>query len=198
MVKSRVDYIRTVWVPVLHGCECEEALSAACRLTADVVLVGMVYVPPGQPLSAGAYEARQVRRRLRALSGGPQVRYKAQVLVSHHSWTDLITAIAADEPDLLLLEWPCQIEALHVTAAEVLTRPPCDIALVRGPVPDQIRHVLVPVRGGPHAELALRVGLSANPIDITALHLTPKQKGESDAPFRGLEQIFKSLPEIKT
>jgi glucosyl-3-phosphoglycerate synthase len=109
-----------------------------------------------------------------------------------------MTAIAADEPDLLLLEWPCQIEALHVTAAEVLTRPPCDIALVRGPVPDQIRHVLVPVRGGPHAELALRVGLSANPIDITALHLTPKQKGESDAPFRGLEQIFKSLPEIKT
>ena len=198
MVKNRVDYLRTVWVPVLHGCEGEAALKAARRLAADVVLVGVVCVPPDQPLSAGAYEARQVRRRLRALSGGEQVRFKAQVHVSHQPWADLMKAIVADEPDLLLLEWPCQLDALHVTAAEVLTRPPCDIALVRGLLPDQVRHVLVPVRGGPHAELALRVGLSTNPLDITALHLIPKQKGESDAPFRGLEQIFKSLPEIKT
>ncbi|NTU65733.1 MAG: hypothetical protein HGB05_20605 [Chloroflexi bacterium] len=65
MTKSKVDYIRTVWVPVLHGCECEAALNTACRLASDVVLVGVVYVPPGQPLSAGAYEARQVRRKLR-------------------------------------------------------------------------------------------------------------------------------------
>jgi len=197
MTKSKVDYIRSVWVPVLHGCECEAALETACRLASDVVLVGVVHVPSGQPLSAGAYEARQVRRKLRAMSSGEQIRYKAQVHVSHAPWHDLVKAIAADEPDLLLLEWPCQLDALHVTAAEVLTRPPCDVALVRGPLPDQIRHVLVPVRGGPHAELALRVGLSTNPIDITALHLTAKQAGETDAPFRGLEQIFKSLPEVK-
>src|SRR5512139_3214821 len=198
MVKDRVDYLRTVWVPVLHGCEGEAALKAARRLAADVVLVGVVYVPAQQPLSAGAYEARQVRRRLRALSSGEQVRYKSQVHVSQQPWADLMKAIAADEPDLLLLEWPCQLGALHVTAAEVLTRPPCDVALVRGPLPDQIEHVLVPLRGGPHAELALRVGLSANPTDLTVLHLTPKQKSDSDAPFRGLEQILKSLPEIKT
>lgn len=198
MSKDRVDYVRCVWVPILHGCECEDALKAACLLAADVVLVGLVYVPPDQPLSAGAYEARQVRRRLRALSGGAQIRYKAQVHVSPQPWADLTKAIAADEPDLLLLDWPCQLDALHVTAAVVLTRPPCDVALVRGPLPDQVQHVLVPVRGGPHAELALRVGLSTHPIDLTALHLTPKQTGETDAPFRGLEQIFKSLPEVKT
>ncbi len=198
MRQNKVDYLRTVWVPVLHGCECQDALQAAYRLAADVVLIGVVYVPPQQPLSAGAYEARQVRRRLRALSSGEQVRFKSQVHVSHTPWQDLTLAIAADEPDLLLLDWPCQLEALHVTAAEVLTRPPCDIALVRGPLPEHIEHVLVPVRGGPHAELSLRVGLSAHPIDITALHLTSRQKGETDAPFRGLEQIFKSLPEVKT
>ena len=95
MVKDRVDYVRTVWVPVLHGCESEEALKAACQLAADVVLVGAVYVPAHQPLSAGAYEARQVRRRLRALSSGEQVRYKAQVHVSHAPWHDLARAIAA-------------------------------------------------------------------------------------------------------
>ena len=107
MVKDRIDYLRTVWVPIMQGCACEAALQAACRLTADVVLVGVVRVPPDQPLSAGAYEARQVRRKLRALSGGEQVRYKAQVHVSHQPWADLMKAIAADEPDLLLLDWPC-------------------------------------------------------------------------------------------
>ncbi len=198
MVKNRVDYVRAVWVPILHAFDSQAALNLACRLAADVVLMGLVYVPPDQPLSAGAYEARQVRRQLRALSSGTQVRYKAQVHVSHQPWADLMKAITADEPDLLLLEWPHHLDALHVTAAEVLTNPPCDVALLRGPLPDQIQHVLIPVRGGPHAELALRVGLSLNPIDITALHLTPKQARESDAPFRGLEQVFKSLPEIKT
>ena len=197
MVKDRVNYLRTVWVPVLHGCEGEAALKAACRLAADVVLVGVVRVPPDQPLSAGAYEARQVRRRLRALRSGGQVRYKAQVHVSHQPWADLTKAIAADKPDLLLLDWPCQIDALHVTAAEVLTRPPCNVALVRGPLPDQIEQVLVPMRGGLHAELALRVGLSTQPHDLVALHLTPQNAVESDVPFRGLAQTLKNLPEVK-
>ena len=53
------------------------ALNAALRLAADVMLVGVVYVPPDESLSTGAYQARQVRRWLRELSAGPQVRYKA-------------------------------------------------------------------------------------------------------------------------
>jgi glucosyl-3-phosphoglycerate synthase len=198
MVKNRVDYLRTVWVPLLYGCEGDAALQAAHLLAADVVLVGVVCVPPDQPLSAGAYEARQVRRKLRALSAGEQVRYRAQVHVSHQPWADLTKAIAANEPDLLLLDWPCQLDALGVTAAEVLTRPPCDVALVRGPLPDQIEQVLVPMRGGPHAELALRVGLSTQPNNLVALHMTSPGAAESDVPFRGLEQTLKSLPEIKT
>lgn len=198
MTKNKVDYIRTALVPVVHGCACEDALNIARQLASDVVLIGMVYVPPRQPLSAGAYEARRVRRQLRELSGGPQVRYKAQVHVSHTPWNDLVNAIAADEPDLLLLDWPRHLEAMHVTASEVLTRPPCDVALVRGPIPAEIRRVLIPARGGPHAELSLRVGLSTQAADLTALHLTPKNDAGSDAPFRGLAQILKSLPEVKT
>ncbi len=198
MKKNKVDYIRTALVPVVHGCDCHSALNAALRLAADVILIGVVYVPQHESLSTGAYQARQVRRLLRELSAGPQVRYKAEVQVSHTPWHDLVKVIAEDEPDLLLLEWKCQLDALHVTAAEVLTRPPCDVALVRGPVEAEFKHVLLPLRGGPHAELTLRVGLSTHAADITALHLTPKHDGESEVPFRGLAQILKSLPEVKT
>ncbi len=196
MTRARVDYVRSVWVPVVHGCASDSVLQAAQLLAADVVLVGVVSVPPNQALSTAAYEARQVRRRLRAMSAGEQVRYKTQVHVSHQPWPDLVQAIAADEPDLLLLEWPCQLDALRVTAAEVLTRPPCDVALVRGPLSDRISSVLVPMRGGPHAELALRVGLSTQPHDLVALHLTPQNTAESDVLFRGLAQTLKNLPEV--
>jgi glycosyltransferase involved in cell wall biosynthesis/nucleotide-binding universal stress UspA family protein len=198
MKKSKVDYIRTALVPVVYGCDGQSAFNAALRLAADVVLIGLVYVPPHHSLSTGAYQARQVRRRLRELGAGPQVRYKAEVHVSHKPWHDLVQVIAEDEPDLLLLEWASQLEALQVTAHEVLTRPPCDVALVRGPVEAEFKHVLLPVRGGPHAELALRVGLSTQAADITALHLTSPHDDGSDVPFSGLAQTLKSLPEVKT
>jgi glucosyl-3-phosphoglycerate synthase len=57
--------------------------------------------------------------------------------------------------------------------------------------------VLVPLRGGPHAELALRVGLSLRPAELTALHLTRAGQAESDAPFHGLKQVLQRLPEVE-
>ena len=189
--------VQTALVPIVFGCDHAAPLRAATLLAADVVLVGVVVVPPQQPISAGAAQAREVRRLLRDLSAGPQVRYKAQVQVSYTPWTELQTVIAADQPDLLLLDYPCQLEALGVTADDVLSRPPCDVALVRGPLPDHIQRVLVPMRGGPHAELALRVGLSVRAPHTTTLHLTTSDHAATDAPFRGLEQVLKRLPEVQ-
>ena len=45
MKKNKVDYIRTALVPVVQGCDGQSALNAARRLAADVVLIGVVYVP---------------------------------------------------------------------------------------------------------------------------------------------------------
>ncbi|MBP7688355.1 MAG: glucosyl-3-phosphoglycerate synthase, partial [Thermoflexales bacterium] len=189
--------VRTALVPIVLGCDYADSLRAARLLAADVVLVGVVVVLPAEPLSAGAAKAREVRRLLRDLSDGPQVRYKAQVQVSRTPWTELLGVIAADQPDLLLLDYPCQLETLGVTADDVLSRPPCDIALVRGPLPEHIQRVLVPMRGGPHAELALRVGLSVRAPHLTTLHLTATNQAGTDAPFRGLEQVLKRLPEVQ-
>lgn len=198
MQKHGFASVRTALVLIMVDCDYATMLNAARALASEVILVGAVKVPPDEPLSTGAAKAREVRRLLRELSAGPQVRYKAVVHVSHTPWNDLVDVIAADEPDLLLLDWPCALESLGVTAADVLTRPPCDVALVRGPLPASIDRVLAPMRGGPHAELALRVGLSLQPHAITALHLTERNGKGSDAPFRGLEQILKRLPEVQT
>ena len=197
MKNRKFASVQTALVPIVLGCDYDAPLRAARLLAADVVLVGVVVVQPDEPLSAGAAQARDVRHLLRELSAGPQIRYKAQVHVSRTPWPELLHVIAAEQPDLLLLDYPGQLAMLGVTAAEVLTRPPCDIALVRGPLPEHIERVLVPMRGGPHAELALRVGVSLRPAHLTTLHLTSADQAGTDAPFRGLEQVLKRLPEVQ-
>ena len=104
-----------------------------------------------------------------------------------------------EKPDLLCLEWDSHFTAFGVTTNEVLTRPPCDVALVRGKLPNKPKHVLVPVRGGPHAELSLRVGLGLHPKEITALHLRRSDDPEagSDAPFKGLARVLKQMPDVQ-
>ena len=199
MTRKRFTHLRTVLVPVVFGCDCQAALTAARALARQVVLVGLVKVAPGAPLSAGVSSARQVRKQLRELApAGGQIRSKARVHVSTTPWTDLLAVIAGEEPDLLLLEWECHLDSLGITVAEVLTHPTCNVALVRGPFPQPPARILIPMRGGPHAELSLRVGLSLRPRELTALHLTTDGATGSDAPFRGLEQVLKRLPEVET
>jgi hypothetical protein len=199
MLKSHsFPLVRTAYVPVVHGFDPATALAVARAVAQEVVLVGLVGVAAGEPVSAGAAQARAVRQLLRQLAPGsdPQMRSKAAVQVSYTPWAELRAALEADEPDLLVLDWAGHLAALGTSAAEVLDRPVCDVMLVRGPFPEGQRRVLLPMRGGPHAELALRLGLSLRPEHLTTLHLTPP--GEySDAPFRGLEQILRRLPEVQ-
>lgn len=191
--------IHTALVPVVYGYESQAAIEAARALAPRIVLVGLVRVPPEESLSAGAALARKLRQQLRSLGKGEQITFKAKVHVSNNPWQDLLKVIADDEPDLLLLEWESHFEALGVTPAEVLTRPLCNVALVRGPWPKTLQRILVPVRGGPHAELALRLGMTLRPTTLTALHLRrPDGTDKPEAPFRGLARVLEQLPDVQT
>jgi glucosyl-3-phosphoglycerate synthase len=84
--------------------------------------------------------------------------------------------------------------------AEVLQRSPCDVAIVRGPIAGKPENILVPLRGGPYAELALRISLSITrntAARITSLHITSAHTVKShEAPFRGLAYVLAHLPEV--
>lgn len=194
---------RKVLVPVAYGCDPTAGLALAHLIAGQegVLLVGLVHVAPDESLSAAAVSARQVRKTLRALADGMQVRSKARVRVSHAPWAELVNVIREELPDLLVLEWPCFFDALCVTPEQVLSHPPCDIALARGPIPASPERILVPVRGGPYAELALRLSLAvahARPTEITSLHLLRSgEDRQGDAPFRGIERVLAGLPEIR-
>ena len=196
-MKKRTDYVpmHTILVPMIHEGPGIHALDIARQFDAEIILVGVVVVPADQSLSVGATGARAIRRLLRIFGKDKRITSKSQVIVSHEPWVDLSKLLRDEKPDLLCLEFESHLKALHVTVSDVLTRPPCDVALVRGKISSKPKQVLVPVRGGPHAELALRVGLGLQPRGVTALHL--RSSDDMDAPFKGLDRVLKQMPEVQ-
>ena len=115
--------------------------------------------------------------------------------------SELVNVVKREDIDLLLLEWPCHFEALKVSVAEVLAQAPCNIAIVNQHIGANIKNVLLPIRGGPYAELVLRIALSihnSNNAQISSLHLFPNNlTREQDVAFKGVDRVLKNLPEIK-
>ena len=200
--KALFASLRRVWVPVVWGSECPAAVQAARSLAETVTLVGVVRLAADEPLSSGAGKAREIRRRMRELAGTEAGRTRHSVIVSHQPWAELVALIQTETPDLLVLNWAQDPEALGVTVTDLLARAPCDVALVRGPLaggdfPASPRRLLVPMRGGPYAELALRLGLKLRPAHLTALHLRLAGDSSSEAPYAGLERVLARLPDVE-
>lgn len=199
MAPLRKRLFKKVLVPIVHGCEQTSAINAARAIAgkSGIVFVGLVYVPESESLSSAAVHVQEVRQVLRGLSN---VRQRADVRATYRPWDEIVGIAEKEEADLLILEFPCQFETLQTTAVEVLTHPPCDIAIVNSYVPANLTSVLVPIRGGPYAELALRIALSVgrfHPINITSLHMVPTDaERKQDAAFRGIELVLKNLPEV--
>lgn len=198
--------IHMVLVPVIFGDESADALHAALHLAQHVILVGLVRVPEGESISAASAAARDLRQRLSDLSVsidpavvGSDLTIHSQVYVSPTPWRDLAQAAGDLNPDLLILDWDSHLHALGMEAADVLHDAPCNVALLRGVLPQTVGRVLVPIRGGPHADLALRLGLSFPDATYTALHLSrPDTPTAGDAPFRGLRQVLPHLHGVET
>ena len=76
----------------------------------------------------------------------------------------IVEVAAEEEADLIIFGWGGQSgpdrdahgPVISPTIDEVVRDAPCDIAVVKQRGVRDVRRILVPVRGGPHAELALR------------------------------------------
>ncbi len=199
MRTQKYTSFRTVLIPIIQGQKGQAAFEAARALDAHIILVGLVPVSLDESLSTGASAARQMRQQLRSMNEELGIRSRTKVVVSYDIWNDLLTLIKEDEPDLMLLEWDALLNTLGIQPTDVLLRPPCNIAFLRGAFPETPLRILVPLRGGPHAELALQMALSFKESRLTTLHLkspTDKQV-KADAPFRGLQRVLSQLPEVE-
>lgn len=197
--KKRKIFLRKAIVPFVFEHPSKSLLDLLEKFEIDTVVVGVVPIEDVQALSAGANQAAQLRQQLQSLVFSERVTVRAQVLVSQEPWIDLVKVAVEENASIIILDWECHLSALGVDAATVLNDPPVHVAMLRGPVSTEIQKVLVPVRGGPHAELALRFGLSLRPQSTTSLHLYPAdQKGpRADTPYRGLELVLPQLTGVQ-
>ncbi|HEY9088376.1 MAG TPA: glucosyl-3-phosphoglycerate synthase, partial [Anaerolineaceae bacterium] len=158
-----------------------------------VRLVGLVPVPEDASLSTAAAETRTLRNTLLHMADG-EFRAASRAVASYHPWQDLLDILRSSPPDLLLLEYPGHFERLGPPPPGILNQPVCDVAVVRGPWPQQIGEILVPLRGGPYAELSLRLSLALTHEHVSALHITaPSAPDFIEEPFRGLAAVLPRL-----
>jgi glucosyl-3-phosphoglycerate synthase len=180
-----------ILIPVANPMTAEELIRLGSALlekrTGQLTALGIVEVPEGMPLSEGATRARHARRLLqRVLDFAPEgTTIQPIVRIGRHAAEGIIEASGEQEADLIIFGWGGKLPAgrdgkgstvFSTTIDEVVRDAPCDIAVVKQRGSGEIRRVLVPVRGGPHAELAIRFAdaiARRHDAEVVALHLVP-------------------------
>ena len=180
-----------VLIPVANPLTAEELVRIGASLlepgAGELTALGIVEVPEGMPLSEGATRARHARRLLqRVLDYAPEgTTIHPIVRIGRHAAEGVVEAAAEQESDLIIFGWggksgPARdgqsTPIFSPTIDEVVRESPCDIAVVKQRGARDVRRILVPVRGGPHAELALRFAdaiAQRHGATVAALHVVP-------------------------
>ncbi len=177
------------------GAEIESLLPFGLALAepqgCQLLVVGLVQVPEHVSLSAGALDARALREALEPplRSTGAQL----SIRVAHDVWAELRKAIREAKGSLILLDWQTTIPR------EWFNAPPCDLAIAKPPFPKGRPRILLPIRGGPYAALALRLALGLATCcdgEITALHATPATAHVEDDEYASFLRHLSELPQI--
>lgn len=212
----------TVLVPLLNLSVAPALLSLAAALIAGadsylpheahIVVLAVVTVAPGQRPAEGRNMTRAYRAMLGYLPAtvtppGPpaataplQVPVHTLIKVASSVGVGIREAMRAEAADLLILHWKGYTrepnELFGRITDDLLAAPPGNLVLARvsGETNlDRVRRVLLPLRGGPAAELALEVGRSladrlATPVRL--LHSVPptKTRRDYDAPYFALQR----------
>ena len=200
-----MNSIRHILLPACEAAEAQVLLPLARALAhgsnGRVLLFGIVHIPEGKSLSEGALPAQALRRELQRLAAADLlVDMLPTAKVTYSPWDEIAQQVDQADYDLLLLRWQEDQKVFGADLHDVLVHPPCDVAIVRPGESASIRRILLPVRGGPHAELALRISLAlakAHNAEITALHVAPPlpQSGQ-DAPFGDLMPVLQQLQPV--
>jgi nucleotide-binding universal stress UspA family protein len=166
----------------------------------EITALGIVEVPEGVSLSEGATQARTARRLLqRVLDFGDEegVELRTMVRIGRRAADGVIEAVGEEGTDLVIFGWggpPTAAAAARAaergegvapvfspTIDSVVRESPCDIAVVKQRGIDKVQSILVPVRGGPHAELAMRLARDLGKrfnAQVVVLHIVPKGIGD--------------------
>ncbi len=186
-----------VLIPVFSGEPDENLINFCQRLRGSrLILLGLIQVETGKSLSAGNMKARQLRKKLADAERNYGLEADIHISVSYDRWEDLNSYLNSRRIDLVLLDWLSLVKP--GVQHQFVKRINANVAIIRGSVNTEPLKITVPLRGGPHAQLALRVGLALPHERLNALHLyhTDGETDVNEAPLRGISKILPNLPEV--
>ncbi|HSE88278.1 MAG TPA: glucosyl-3-phosphoglycerate synthase [Candidatus Binatia bacterium] len=184
---------------------------ATAMLPADgqILALGVVRVPEENSLSEGAEEALRFRATLEECKGqfpDKRVELKTLVRVTHRLSEGIAETAKTEACDFLLLPWKgyaaSQENLFGATIDRLLDQPPCAMAVVRLEGFAECRNILLPVRGGPHAEFALAVAsclAQSLGAEVTVLHCETTFTGNEieDFPYRSFLHRLRLHPQVR-
>jgi glucosyl-3-phosphoglycerate synthase len=189
---------RKVVLPFLNDEITPVSLAAAVDLGVEIQLIGLLVVPPGASASEKTEPARRLRGHLHEIAAQHGLSTPPELVVSPQPWKDLWKKLTREKSTLVLLEYPTLCHGPWGLTDDLLESAPCDLAVIRGAWPAQPSAILVPVRGGPSAELALRFGMSLPKSSFEVVHYSSTSDHHgADEPFKGLERILPTLPGVQ-
>ncbi len=180
-----------ILIPVANPLTAQELVRIGSALidrrSGVLTVLGIVEVPEGTPLSEGATRARQARRLLqRVLDYAPEgVTIHPIVRIGRRAAEGVLEAATELDSDLIVFGWGgkpstprpgAEPPVFSPTIDEVVRESPCEIAVIKQGGTAEMGRILVPIRGGPHAELAIRFADAlARHADgkVIALHVVP-------------------------
>ena len=161
----------------------------------EVVLAAAIEVGTGRSLAAEQPQVRTRRRELDLIASAPAGARRpprSVVTVARRGWDAIVEAVGREKPDLLLIGWRRPgWDLLGTTVNAVLRDPPCDVAVVRGSF-TRARRLLVPVRGGRYAHLAVAVAVAIarkRGGSVTLLHVSEPGRRASLGIYRSIGDL---------
>lgn len=155
-----------------------------------LLMLALVIVPASDSLSTGARAAMELRRQVKPLFAKGATRIV--VRVTHDPWNEIARHVRDESPDLIVLD------RAAAPPADWMRTVPSDLVIVNGAAPRTLRNILLPIRGGPYAALALEMALAfaeAHNGKISLLHAVPPERLKKPA-VRGFLRHLRSLPQI--
>jgi hypothetical protein len=186
-----------VLLPVFSELKIEAALDLVRAIGQEVTLMGILPLNPGEQVSAAAGKASQFRSELLKQYSPKLTKMHLSIRVTHDPFRELQAFIEKNPHDLLVLEWPTHFNAFRILPVRLFESDLCDLALVRGAIPENIERIFLPVRGGPYAEMALRLSRLLPHQELYAVNYASSPgPAPVEAPFRGLSRILPNLPDV--
>ena len=179
----------------------------------QLLIVNVLAVPQGRALSESAKQASKFREALGALlpeTLGITAQMKSMVRFETDVWDSIWEMARAEKIDLVILGWlnaNLPQTAMGKLDDQRLFDPPCDIMAVR-PAREivdanswqEVKDILLPVRGGFQSTLSLRVANALakyTPANITLLHVSQEGTFEKETQFMAeFSPVLQSLKSV--